>query len=341
MPFSVDISAQSNAPIPPAQPAPGVSVAGRSSGTSVSEQGLADTVGGIVTGGTFDGLALSYDAGAKEVSGTNTDKGSTAVTAHEAALNPHPQYHTAAEVTADIAAHAAASDPHGDRAYADALTYSLDDLTDVDLTGAALGDALQFDGTNWVPGAGGGGGASTLDDLLDVATAGAVANDVLTFDGTDWAPQAPSSEPWTYLYLGTTQNNATLVLSDIPDLQFTPGSAGKWVVEGKFLLRSASTGTVPRMTAYNPDNSDGAWNLDISQGPTTLTLGNGGVGSAANLTAVGTLRNANLSVLGRLEAFYITTAASTTPFKMALQSENSGVNVSMLAGSYIRYRKLP
>lgn len=112
MPLSFDIGAQSNAPVPPAQPAQGVSVASRPTGTTASDQGVADQVGAVVTGGTFDGLALSYNGTTRAVSGTNTDKGSVAVAAHEAASDPHPQYTTDAEVAAEIAAHEAASDPH-------------------------------------------------------------------------------------------------------------------------------------------------------------------------------------------------------------------------------------
>ena len=50
----------------------------------------------------------------------------------------------------------------GEGAYVETAP-GLDDLTGVDLTTAAPtnGDALTFDGTNWVPGAGGGGGTNT------------------------------------------------------------------------------------------------------------------------------------------------------------------------------------
>ncbi len=51
------------------------------------------------------------------------------------------------------------------------------------------------------------GGASTLDELTDVDTTGAILNDVLTFDGTDWvpaaAPGAGGGEANTITNLGT------------------------------------------------------------------------------------------------------------------------------------------
>lgn len=46
---------------------------------------------------------------------------SDAMNAHEAKPDPHPQYETTAEVAAQIEAHRTATDPHADRAYADAL----------------------------------------------------------------------------------------------------------------------------------------------------------------------------------------------------------------------------
>lgn len=64
--------------------------------------------------------ALDTTVAGKEASGT----AASAVSAHEAAGDPHPQYTTAAEASSAassaVSTHTAASDPHGDRAYADA-----------------------------------------------------------------------------------------------------------------------------------------------------------------------------------------------------------------------------
>lgn len=56
-----------------------------------------DAVGAAVTAGTSDGAALTYDDANNRINISNTDKGSTAVSAHEAAADPHPQYLTQAE----------------------------------------------------------------------------------------------------------------------------------------------------------------------------------------------------------------------------------------------------
>lgn len=59
-----------------------------------------DAAGSAIAAGTFDGLTLTYDDAGNRINGANTDKGSTAVAAHIAQADPHPQYTTAAEASA-------------------------------------------------------------------------------------------------------------------------------------------------------------------------------------------------------------------------------------------------
>lgn len=59
-----------------------------------------DAVGAAIAAGTGDGATLSYNDAGNAIGVTNTDKGSVAVAAHEAAADPHPQYATAAEAKA-------------------------------------------------------------------------------------------------------------------------------------------------------------------------------------------------------------------------------------------------
>lgn len=92
MGFAIDIGAGNNNPVPPLQPAAGVSASSTVVGQRSSEQASADMVGAIVAGGVQDGLTATYNAPDQSIDFTNTDKGSVAVAAHEAALDPHPQY---------------------------------------------------------------------------------------------------------------------------------------------------------------------------------------------------------------------------------------------------------
>lgn len=92
MAFSVDISTQNIGPVAPSVPASVASAAPTAVAQQTSEQGIADTVGDVVTSGTFDGLSFSYNSTLRAVSGTNTDKGTVAVAAHVALADPHTQY---------------------------------------------------------------------------------------------------------------------------------------------------------------------------------------------------------------------------------------------------------
>lgn len=51
-----------------------------------------DAVGAAIAAGTGDGVTLTYDDAGNKVDATNTDKGSVAVAAHVAASDPHGQY---------------------------------------------------------------------------------------------------------------------------------------------------------------------------------------------------------------------------------------------------------
>jgi len=49
-----------------------------------------DAFGAMIAAGVQDGIAVAYNDAGNAVNFTNTDKGSVAVTDHEAASNPHP-----------------------------------------------------------------------------------------------------------------------------------------------------------------------------------------------------------------------------------------------------------
>jgi hypothetical protein len=59
-----------------------------------------DAVAQALANGTQDGVLVVYDDANDKFDVTNTDKGSDAVSSHEAALDPHPQYTTTSEASA-------------------------------------------------------------------------------------------------------------------------------------------------------------------------------------------------------------------------------------------------
>ena len=83
-----------------------------------------DATGEMVSGNTEDGLSVTYSDTTNKLNFTNTDKGSVAVSEHELATDPHPQYTTETEVqtisnsvattaaNAAVDAHELEADPH-------------------------------------------------------------------------------------------------------------------------------------------------------------------------------------------------------------------------------------
>ncbi|MBL0139394.1 MAG: hypothetical protein IPP86_12845 [Bacteroidetes bacterium] len=87
---------------------------------------------------------------------------------------------------------------------------TLDNLSDVTTTGAASGQVLKYNGTNWIPGtdntsSSSGGvnssprlsGDGTLGFPLDIAQQGASSGQVLQWNGTSWSPGSGATGYWT------------------------------------------------------------------------------------------------------------------------------------------------
>ena len=118
----------------------------------------------------------------------------------------------------------------------------IDDLTDVDTTTTApnAGEALVWDGTNWVPGP-----ISTvdiIDDLNDVdtTTVPPAANDGLVWDGTaNWIPGAPTPAPHDIDFHTDVDTTTTAPVAN--DALVWDGTA--WVPNKNFLAQDDLTDT--------------------------------------------------------------------------------------------------
>ncbi|MBO7659880.1 MAG: hypothetical protein J6T65_11325 [Clostridia bacterium] len=104
-----------------------------------------------------------------------------------------------------------------------AITTDLDDLTDVDTTAPAQGEALVWDGTKWVNGT-----VSTvgnLDDLSDVDTTGKQEGDSLRYIGGEWKAKPTTVEMTQAEYDAivdfTPYANTHIVITDAPNLNPT------------------------------------------------------------------------------------------------------------------------
>jgi hypothetical protein len=82
------------------------------------------------------------------------------------------------------------------------------------VSGTITGTIRMYARAKTTGGGGGGGGAMELDDLTDVDTTGAASGDVLTFDGTDWVPQAPGGGGASTFTMYVPGKNATAHAED-------------------------------------------------------------------------------------------------------------------------------
>jgi len=65
----------------------------------------------------------------------------------------------------------------------------ISDINDVNISSPAVGQALVWNGTNWVNStvSGGGGAISELNDIGDVTITSVISGEILTYNGTNWA----------------------------------------------------------------------------------------------------------------------------------------------------------
>lgn len=83
---------------------------------------------------------------------------------------------------------------------------TLNELTDVDTSGATSGQFLRFNGSGWAPAAVPTPPTPSLGDLTGVITAGAAPGDVLAWNGAAWGP---SPAVITYSFLGMVDGPGT------------------------------------------------------------------------------------------------------------------------------------
>lgn len=165
----------------------------------------------------------------------------------------------------------------------------LNDLSDVDISGQALGEALVWDGTKWVNGT-----VSTvgnLDDLSDVDTTGKATGDSLRYNGLEWVAKPTTVKMTKAEYDAivdfTPYANTHIVITDAPNLNATASdieySSGVTVADSLDSLNTATTPQSISGVTYNSTNiNSGAFTcykigrlvmLDIAALQTKIAIG--------------------------------------------------------------------
>lgn len=203
----------------------------------------------------------------------------------------------------------------------------------------------------------GGGDAIKLDELAaptDVVTLNAsttahgllpkLPNNAAQFlNGVgSWAVPGGGSDPWTVLQLGSAFATTSATAVDVTGLGFTPTANTTYEFEAKLMIRTAGAATVnPRVGfAWPTGMTDGVVSIHESQSATAEIQAHGNP-NAAVLIAVGGLANNTQSWPARLVGMAVAGASPSGNLRLQLASESAGTSVSIIAGSFLRYRTVP
>lgn len=148
-----------------------------------------------------------------------------------------------------------------------------------------------------------------------------------------------SGEPWTYIKLAVDFTTGSATAVDVTGLAFTPVANLSYEFEAMLLLRT-TLGTVnPRVgLAWSTGLTDGGAQINEAQsaaGALTFASGNP---NAALLVAVGGLPNTTQSWPATVKGMLIAGASPSGTTRIQLASETAATNVTIKAGSYLKYR---
>ena len=274
-----------------------------------------------------------------------------AIAAHEASSDPHPGYLTATEGNAAYTPIGHVGSGGTSHATATTSTAGFMSSTDkvkidgvasgatVNATDAALRDRSTHTGTQ---------AASTISDFnesvddrvaaLLVAGSGVslTYNDVsntLTVSATGGA------DPWTYVVLGSDFVTSSATAVAVTGMSFIPNINSRYEFEVLMMCRTATATVGPRpgIAWPTPTQVDGVAFGQITSAAGSNVVQNGHM-AAAFLMPVGGLPDTTNSWPAFIRGNIITGGTVTLGLRLQLASGTAGTNVTMKAGSYIKYR---
>lgn len=170
------------------------------------------------------------------------------------------------------------------------------------------------------------------------ASAGGTSN-FLRADGA-WAAPGGGTDPWTYVKLGSDFTTSSATAANVTGLAFTPAASKTYIVEGFFMLRTATATVGPRPGINWPTGtSDGAAYIDAASTAAAIVIGTGNPSGAVSSANTGVPTTTG-SWPGTLVATLVTGGSPSGALQVTLASETAGTNVTMKAGSWIRYREI-
>lgn len=274
-----------------------------------------------------------------------------AIAAHEAASDPHPAYLTSAEASSLYApaGHVGGTgSAHGAASGSVAGFMSAADKTKLDgvASGAtanssdsALRDRSTHTGTQL---------ASTISDFSeavdDRVAALLVAGSGISLTYNDASntltvAATGGSDPWTYIVLGSDFVTSSATAVAVTGMAFVPNTNSRYEFEALLMCRTATATVGPRpgIAWPTPTQTDGVAYGQITSAAGSNVVQNGHV-AASYLMPVGGLPDTTNSWPAFIKGNIVTGATVTLGFRLQLASETAGTNVTIKAGSYLKYR---
>lgn len=195
----------------------------------------------------------------------------------------------------------------------------------------------------------------TIAQLADAAENGLIIADKLyvitdqnrrlavgvnAFNYSAFAMVGEGSDGWTDVKLANNFVTSSAAAVDT-GLSIAPTLNSHIQFEAMLIVRTATTTVGPRPgLAWPTGMTDGAASITI---PASLTSGlqqHGNI-NAAMLIGGGGLPVANASYLAKIEGKMLAGGAPGSSLRVQLASETAGTNVTLMAGSFIRWREIP
>lgn len=158
--------------------------------------------------------------------------------------------------------------------------------------------------------------------------------------GTQWTAGAAAADPWTYVKLTSDFVTSSATAVDVTGLEFTPAASKTYIFEAGLLTRTATTtvGARPGLLWATGLNDGSA----LIKNPTSATAQSILIGypGTTMLAAVGGLPLTSASYLAEIRGTIVAGGAPSGSMKIQLASETAGTNVTIKAGSWLRYREI-